>query len=153
MDEMVEQSNLYAKEVMGEETYATWEKITQELKAYLGFSVLMGINHLPTLDDYWSTDPTLYYSAVPDRIMRDHFHDIICYLHFVDNATFAPRGSPGYDRLGKVRPVINHLSSRFSALYNPHQEVAVAEAMIRITGRYTLKQYILLKPLRRGIKV
>ena len=71
LDEMVEQSNLYAKEVMGEERYATWEKITkEELRAYLGFCVLMGINHLPALDDYWSTDPTLHYSAVADRIMR-----------------------------------------------------------------------------------
>ena len=44
MDKIVEQSNLYAKQVMGEEKYATWEKISQEeLKAYLGFCILMGI--------------------------------------------------------------------------------------------------------------
>ena len=49
--------------------------------------------------------------------------------------------------------MINHLSSRFSALYNPHQEVAGDEAMIKFTGRSTLKQYMPLKLVKRGIKV
>ena len=32
-------------------------KVTRdELRAYLIFCVSMGINHLPALDDYWSTD-------------------------------------------------------------------------------------------------
>ena len=58
LDDMVEQTNLYAKEVMGEEKYSAWSKITrEELRAYLRFSILMSINHLPALDDYWSTDP------------------------------------------------------------------------------------------------
>ena len=51
------------------------------------------------------------YSAVADKITRDRFGDMTRYLH---NATLAPSG---YDRLGKVRPVINHLSSD---LYEPH---------------------------------
>ena len=154
VDDMVEKSNRYAKEVMGEEKFSVWTKVTrEELRAYLGFCVLMGINHLPALDDYWSTDPTLHYAAVADKITRDRFRDITRYLHFVDNATLPPRGSPGYDRLGKVRPVIDHLSSRFTDLYNPHKEVAVDEAMIKFTGRSTLKQYMPLKPVKRGIKV
>ena len=154
VDDMVVQSNLYAKEVMGEEKYSSWSKITrEELRAYLGFCILMGINHLPALDDYWSTDPALHYSAIADRITRDRFREITRYLHFADNTTLTPRGSPGYDRLGKVRPVIDHLSSRFADLYNPHQEVAVDEAMIKFTGRSTLKQYMPLKPVKRGIKV
>ena len=72
LDDMVEQTNLYAKEVMGEEKFNSWCKVTrEELRAYLGFCILMGINHLPALDDYWSTDPALHYSAVTDRITRD----------------------------------------------------------------------------------
>ena len=34
--------------VMGVEQYAMWTKVTvEELKAFIGFSVLMDINHLP----------------------------------------------------------------------------------------------------------
>ena len=94
---------------MGGEKYDAWDKVTtDELKAYLGFCILMGINRLPALDDYWSSDPTLRYSPIADRISRDHFREISRYLHFVDNSTLQPKGSPGYDRLGKVRPVIDH---------------------------------------------
>ena len=138
VDDMVVQSNLYAKEVMGEEKYSSWSEITrEELRAYLGFCILMGINHLPALDNYWSTNPALHYSAVADRITRDRFREITRYLHFVDNTTLTSRGSPGYDRLGKVWPVIDHLSSRFADLYNPHQEVAAGVAkVLMVTGQH-----------------
>ena len=53
LDDIMEKTNLHAKEVMGEERYSAWCRITrEELKAYLGFCILMGINHLPALDDY-----------------------------------------------------------------------------------------------------
>ena len=121
-DEIVKQSNLYAKEVMGEEKYSRWTQITrEELQAYFGFCILMGINHLPALDDYWSTDPTLHYSGIASRITRDRFRELSHYLHFADNATLAPREDPGYDRLGMVRAVIDHLSSRFSYIYDPQR--------------------------------
>ena len=140
LDTIVKQTNLYAEQVMGGEKYASWEKITrEELRAYLGFCILMGLVRLPAIDDYWSTDPTLHYSPIADRISRDRFREISRYLHFVDNTTLQERGTPGYDRLGKVRPVIDHLSKKFTEIYEPHKEVAVDEAMIKFTGRSTVK--------------
>ena len=97
-----------------------------------------------------STDSTLHYSPIADR---DRFQEISCYLHFVDNTTLPERGSPGYDRLGKVRPVIVHLSERFTKLYESHREVAVDEAMIKFISCSSVKQYMPMKPIKRGIKV
>ena len=94
-----------------------------------------------------------HFSPIADRITRDRFRDISRHLHFVENATLTPRGSPGYDRLGKVRPVIDHLSSCFSDLYDPHREVAVDEAMIKFTGRSTPKQFMPMMRVKRGINV
>ena len=55
MERIVRESNAYAKSAMGNEKYEKWSKITvDELRAFLEFSVLMGINHLPSLNDYWS---------------------------------------------------------------------------------------------------
>ena len=77
------------------------------------------------LDGNWFTSisrwllvsrPCLHYSPVADRITRDRFREISRYLHFTDNSTMVPRGSPGHDRLGKVRPVLDHLSSRFEEI-------------------------------------
>ena len=139
---------------MGDDKYTSCVKITrEELKAYLSFCILIGINHLPALDNYWSTDPTLHYSPIADRITRDRFREISRYLYFANNATLTPKGSPGHDRLGKVRPVIDHLSSRFSDLNDAHREVAVDEAMIKFTGHSALKLYMPMKPVKHGIKV
>ena len=139
---------------MGEEKYARWEPISElEFQAYLGFSMLMAITHVPALEDYWKRDPVLRFTPIADRISRDRFRDITRYLHFVDNSTLAPRGSPGHDRLGKVRPVLSHLCQRFATMYDPRRELSVDEAMIKFQGRSSLKQYMPMKPVKRGIKV
>ena len=152
--DIVKESNKYARQVMGEDAYERWNPITvEELKAFFGLSILMGINHLPAIDDYWSRDPHLCYGSIADKISRQRFRDISQYLHFVDNDHLAPRGDPSYDRLGKVRPLIEHLSERFEDVYKPTQNVAVDEAMIKFQGRYSLKQYMPMKPVKRGIKV
>ena len=151
---IVRESNRYAREVMGEKKYTSWEPMTDtELRAYLGFSILMGIVHVPAVEDHWKRDPALHYSPIADRISRDRFRDLSRYLHFVDNSTLIPRGSPGHDRLGKIRPVLSHLGERFAGLYNPHRELSEDEAMIKFQGRSYLKQYMPMKPTKRGIKV
>ena len=131
-----------------------WKEIDEEkLDAFWGFSILMGVVQLPSLDDYWSRDPLTHYAPIAMKIPRWRFREISRYLHFVDNQHLAPRGSPTFDRLGKVRPVIDHLSQQFTALYNPSKNVAVDEAMIKFQGRSTLKQYMPMKPIKRGLKV
>ena len=108
IDLIVEQTNLYASRVMDPTHYEKWTKVTaEEILAYFGFMILMGINHLPSLADYWKLDPTYRYGPVADRITRDRFMEISRYLHFVDNTTLAPRTDPAYDKLGKIRPVID----------------------------------------------
>ena len=97
--------------------------------------------------------PHLCYAPIADRISRQRFRDISRYLHFVDNDHLAPRGDPSYDWLGKVRPLIEHLSERFEDVYKPTQNLAVDEAMIKFQGRSSLKQYMPMKPVKRGIKV
>ena len=53
MEKIVEERNRYANQVMGDEQYNKWKKVTvEELKAFLGFHILMGIIHLPAVDDY-----------------------------------------------------------------------------------------------------
>lgn len=148
---IVEESNRYAKQVAETGLYKVSGEMTMaDLQAYLG---LMAINHLPSVEDYWRRDPLLHYAPIADRIPRDRFRELSRFLHFVDSETLLPPGSPGYDRLGKIRPLIRHLSGKFAERYHPHREVAVDEAMIKFQGRSALKQYMPMKPTKRGIKV
>ena len=141
----------YAKEVRGEE--CRFQANTADYKAFIGFHILMAINYLPSIDDYWKRDLYLHYPPVADRISRDHFRELSRYLHFVDNTTLHPRGNPLHDRLGKVRPIIEHLEKRFAQVYEPNRELSVDEAMIKFQGRSSIKQYMPMKPTKRGIKV
>ena len=151
---IAQQSNLYASQVMDQHAYAKWDKITvSELNAYFGFCMLMSINHLPAIEDYWRTDPFLHYSPVADRISRYRFREISRYLHFVDNTQLPKRGEDNYDRLGKVRPIIQFCLEKFLSNYNPNCEMAIDEAMIPFQGRSSIKQYMPLKPTKRGFKV
>ena len=98
---------------MGEEKFSTWMKITvQKSQAYMGFMVMMGLVKLPSLKD-WKRDEMFHYSPIASRISRDCFHD----LHFVDNATLSPSGSPGYKKLGKIQPILDVLCQSFQSIY------------------------------------
>ena len=87
-------------------TDKVWETDAAEIRAYMSFMMLMGINQLPEIHDYWSVDPKLRYAPIADRITRDRFEEITRYLHFVDNDSLPSRGEEGYSRLQKVDPVI-----------------------------------------------
>ena len=44
-------------------------------------------------------------------------------LHFADNSTLASLGTPEYNKLGKVLPIINSLTESFQSVYTPHRDV------------------------------
>ena len=88
-----------------------------------------------------------HYKPVASKMPRSRFRDINRYVHYVNNTTLSPPGSPNYDRLCKVRPLIDFLQARFRSVYTPGTELAVDEAMIKFQGRSSLKQYMPMKPI------
>ena len=99
LDDIVHQTNLYAAQVMDEHQVVKWVEVTiEEILAYFGFCILMGIVKLPSINDYWKTDPYLHYDPIALRITHDRFREIRRYMHFVDNDTLPPPGTPGSDR-------------------------------------------------------
>ena len=88
----------------------TWETSIEELKAYFGFMVVMGINRLPEIRHYWSSDEKHF---IDSRITRKRFEEISRYLQFTDNTTLPARDEPGYCRLQKLLPIIQHLRQAF----------------------------------------
>ena len=50
---------------MGLEKFAVWEQVTvTELKTYFGFMILMGMNNLQALIDYWNVDTIYHYAPI-----------------------------------------------------------------------------------------
>ena len=99
LEAIAQETNCYAARYLAThqpDNTPEWHTNVEELKAYLGFMVLMGINELPEIWDYWSRDPCLHYSPIASRISRNRFEEISRYLHFVDNATLPVRGCRRY---------------------------------------------------------
>ena len=46
-----------------------------------------------------------------------------------------PRDNPHFDKLFKVRPLVDSLKANFKLQYKPHEELSVDEAKIRFKGR------------------
>ena len=131
-----------------------WRDISlDELKAFLGLLICMSIHRLPTLRDYWSSDWVLGVPAFAKVMPRNRFLEIWNNLHLCDNTKMPRPGEPGYDKLFKVREFLDDLNTNFRVNYNPHREQAVDEAMIKYKGRTSLKQYMPMKPIKRGIKM
>ena len=52
-----------------------------------------------------------------------------------------------------MQPIIELLCEKFEAAYNHGRKVSIDEAMIPFKGRSSMKQYLPLKPVKRGFKV
>ena len=74
---------------------------------------------------YWTTK-ILFNVPVFNLLMtRNKFQLILKFLHFLDNSNLPARDDPSYDRLYKIRPVIDHLFEKFQSVYEPRRSICV----------------------------
>ena len=69
-------------------------------------------------------------------------------LHVADPAAENPD-----DKLRKVESFIDYFKSRCLALYQPRQQLAIDERMVKSIHRSGIRQYIKDKPTKWGIKL
>lgn len=113
----------------------------------------MGIHRLPFLHDYWSQHPLLGAPGITQIMPHDRFKEILRYLHINDNTTALPRNDANYDKLHKIRPLLNKIRDNTQSAYIPHQQLSIHEPVVLPKGRSSFKQYMPLKPTKRGYKV
>ncbi|CAB4002214.1 Hypothetical predicted protein [Paramuricea clavata] len=96
----------------------------EELFAYIGMVIAMGLANLPSVLDYFATEPILSHPWFPLILSQDRFVLISRYFHVSDDTQF-----PG-DKLGKLRALIDHLVQSFQNHWTPHREISIDEQMI-----------------------
>ena len=75
-----------------------WHMSAEEIKAYLGILIMMGLDPLPDMELYWSNDP-FYNNPEISKIMTvKRFKKITENLHINDNENEPRRDSPEYDK-------------------------------------------------------
>ncbi|XP_043473413.1 piggyBac transposable element-derived protein 4-like [Leptopilina heterotoma] len=131
-----------------------WIDLTaKELKAWIGMNVFMAIHKLPSVDLYWSSDPALRVDVIANVMTRNRFQKITAMLHLNNNNNCFPKGDSRFDKLHKVRPLVEALNRSIKDVYKPSNLAAIDESMISFKGRSSLKQYNPMKPIKRGYKV
>jgi hypothetical protein len=64
------------------------------------------------------------------------------------------KSSPSYDKLHKLRWMLDEVWDRFKCMWAPNQQLTVDESMVMYKGTYCpIRQYMPFKPVRFGIKV
>ncbi|XP_050338925.1 piggyBac transposable element-derived protein 4-like [Bactrocera neohumeralis] len=125
----------------------------EEMKAFLGMNVVMGYHILPSLRDYWSTEPDMAVQFISNVMPRARFEDIRRNLHFCNNEAVRDTTSSNYDRAYKVRPIIEHFNVSFQNALNNTVKQSIDEHMIKFKGHNVMKQYIKNKPVKWGFKL
>lgn len=84
---------------------------------------------------------------------RNRFRQILRYVHVADNSKALPRDNPSYDKVWKIRPMLDFLLKKCTELYAPHPQTSVDKSMIGTKCRLSFIQYMPKKPVKWGIKV
>ena len=153
-DRIAEETNRYARQAMETKPDPAWhETDAEEVKAFFALNILFEIKQLPEVYSYWSKNQLLGVPEVQKIFPRNRFAKISQYLHLNDKRRELPCGHANHDKLFKVRPFLDSIVEAVKSEYRPSKNVLIDEAMIPFKGRLSLKQYMPLKPVKRGIKV
>ena len=118
-----------------------WHDVSkEEMKAFVGMLIVMGLCKLPHLEMYWSTTHPLFTPELRKVMPLVRFQQIWRFLHLNDSSKQVSHGEHGYDALFKVRPLLDLVCPRLESEYNPHEYMSVDEAMIKFKGRLASHQ-------------
>lgn len=102
---IAQQTDLYASQKS--QGQYKWEDTTSsELKLLLG---------MLDVHDYWSQDPLLAVPGIVSGMPRTRFKMLMRNLHLNDNSQMLPRTDSGYDRLHKIRPLLDTIITNTQA--------------------------------------
>lgn len=115
--------------------------------------IKMSIHKLENRRDYWFTDSDLTVPSISSIMPRSLIFQLLQAVHANDNKTAVHKGDAGYDPLHKLRPLVTELSKNLKRCYASSVLHSVDESMIPFKAKKSFKQYMPLKPMKRGFKV
>ena len=125
----------------------------EEIEAFIGIIILMGVVKLPRFKMYWSRDKLIHQESIANTMSQTRFLQIWRYFHLTDNSTAIPRGADGHDKIYRVREYLNIILGNIREEYRLEQNIVIDETVVAHKGKLAFKQYIKSKPTKWGIKL
>ena len=150
------ETNRYARQKFAdnEQRLGRWRDVNRdEMKAYFGVCVIMGINNLPKIADYESSDIFIGNDGIKRTMTKNRFEEISQFFHLNNSSEEPARGEENFDRLYKCRPALTSILRNAQRWYSPKKNISIDEVMIAFKGRLSFRQYLPAKPTKYGIKV
>jgi len=119
-----------------------------EIMIVLGILLVMSYNRVPNMQLYWSANKSMGNEAIKSAISRDRFLLLLSKLYFND-----PAKSPDCSKTYYLDEVVACLKKTFLQGRSDSLYQSIDESMVKFKGRSALKQYLPLKPIKRGIKI
>ncbi|KAF0750273.1 piggyBac transposable element-derived protein 4-like [Aphis craccivora] len=119
-----------------------------EIKKMLAIVMYTGLVTYPKLSDYWCRKLLYKNSYIPLLMPRNRFQLLLRFFHLANNDDILD-----YDRLGKIRPLVDMLMKTYSDAKIPGENVVIDESMIPFRGRLIFRQYLPNKSSKYGIKL
>ena len=137
LESIVQQTILFASQ-----KGVTFVFCIEELQAFIGVNIAMGMLRLPQIRDYWATNNILATPWFPSIMSQDRFLSILRFLHLADSTKQKKQGEQGYDPLFKVRALIDHLSAVFQQYYQSLRQLSIDEMMVGTRCRIAFLQFM-----------
>ena len=145
---IADQTNLYS--VQCDLVKGSIGTTKSEIERLLSVFLKMCIVQMPRYPMYW--EAATRYTPIADLISRDQFKKLKSFLHFSDNSTAPGKNDEAYDKLYKVRPLLQMLRKNCLAA-PPEAHNAVDEQIIPFKGKSSLRRYLPKKPKKWGFKI
>lgn len=127
----------------------SWTNTTNnEIRAFLGVTLAMGLTQVPSLNLYWSKDKLFHNQFISSVMSRDRYFLLLKFLHFVDNST-----ADTTNRLYKIENILSKLISNYQDILQPGKILVIDESMVPFRGRLHFRQYIPNKTHKYGVKL
>jgi hypothetical protein len=125
--------------------------LEREIRQFLGITMYMSVVSLPDRRMYWAKDYRV--DIIADIMTRDRFEEILRLLHFSNSDLQPASDSCGYDKLYKIRAVLDSIGAHFMEFVDFEPHLSIDEQMVPFKGKHGLKNYMKGKPCKWGYKV
>lgn len=119
-----------------------------EIMIALGCSLVMSYNRVPSFAHYWSNNDSLGNRVIREAIGRDRCIFLLSKLYFA-----YPEKRADCSKTYYIDDVVECLKKTFLKVRTESSHQPRDETMVKFKDRSSLKQYMPLKPTKRGFKI